>query len=132
MEKLIELLNEYQKENKRQIFYSYNRNIDFFESWSIAWWQTYWESLYTIISKKFWFIQRLVDNDKIDFRKLEDNSDWYWIELWDDCYEVLALLSIQDNPIEFLISILKDKKVRTVYVDEDWNVSWDTKLYSDC
>lgn len=77
--------------------------LDIDLSWAII----CWIHEVVLISKSFWFIQWLVENDKIDLTKLEDNSDWYWIELWDDCYEVLALLSIQDNPIEFLISILK-------------------------
>lgn len=60
-----------------------------------------------IISKKFWFIQRLVDNKKICFTKLEDNWVWYDINTGNDYLDMLALLSIQDNPIDFLISVLK-------------------------
>lgn len=99
MEKLTELLNEY-------------------DNWN--WWVTdYWslfnkynewiseEEYLQVISKKFWFIKRLVDNNKINFDKLDDNTDWYYIELDDNYLEMLALLAIQDNPIELLISILK-------------------------
>ena len=88
--------------------------LDIYEE-EVVWVHSVWEKLTDkenarIISKKFWFIQWLVDNEKIDFswewklsselvslfeRKL-DNAEW-----------VIALLSIQDNPIEFLISILK-------------------------
>ena len=117
--KLVELLNEREKELDPNIQVERTE----FSVWINKWY---------LISKEYWFIKWLVDNDKIDFDKLEDNSDWYFIDLSDNYLEILALLSIQDNPIEFLISILKDKKVRTVYVDEDWNVSWDTKRYSDC
>lgn len=66
-----------------------------------------------VISKEFWFIKWLVDNDKIDRWKIEerisgdislylDNREYYWRYKW-----LLMLLSIQDEPIEFLVSILK-------------------------
>lgn len=104
MEKLIELLNEYDE-----------WFVSWFEEYNEACWMFFtnvWQAIdeTEIISKKFWFIQWLVENEKIDFswewklsselvslfeRKL-DNAEW-----------VIALLSIQDNPIEFLVSILK-------------------------
>ena len=82
------------------------------EYWIIDYWQwfQYWtkEYLYeTIISKKFLFIDWLVKEDKIDFVKLDDNSDWYEINTGREYLDLVALLSIQDNPVEFLISILK-------------------------
>lgn len=63
-----------------------------------------------MISKQFWFIEWLVDNDKIDLMKLkkwiEDNK--FYCAKWGKITNMLLmLLSIQDNPIEFLISILK-------------------------
>ena len=71
-----------------------------------------------IISKNFWFIQRLVENDKIDrdnqamqyaksdlSKFFEEWKDKNWMS--DDYAMLLMLLSIQDNPIEFLVSILK-------------------------
>lgn len=69
-----------------------------------------------VISKDFWFIKSLVDNEKIDFRKLDckrydvDVPARYY--LWTYIRysfekEILMTLSIQDNPIEFLVSILK-------------------------
>ena len=75
-----------------------------------------------IISKWYWFIQRLVDNDKIDIVKVYKNLTDYEIELRiravkelvADSEEktvlylnLLMLLSIQESPIDFLISILK-------------------------
>ena len=102
MEKLIQLLNERDAKDwsKRKRYFVPNR---------ICWeWCDNSEcSELLIISKKFWFIKRLVENDKIDFDKLEDNIDWYYIKLDDDYMALLALLSIQDNPINLLISILK-------------------------
>lgn len=64
----------------------------------------------TLISKKYWFIQWLVENEKIDY-----NKDKYWMnffENWSQVFltsadEVIMELSIQDEPIEFLVSILK-------------------------
>lgn len=112
MKKLMELLNEFQKEKKSQIFYSYNRDLDFFESWAIAWGQIYWESVYTIISKKFWFIKWLVKNDKIDRDKiLKENWQfrlfYYDLERVKNYDRLVMYLSVEDSPIEFLISILK-------------------------
>jgi len=110
MEKLIELLNEYWE-------------YDLVEhNWEICKWDTNdeWEiNIYTdytnnIISKKFWFIKWLVDNDKIDLDKVKeiwikhngrmDVDGLYRFSVYE---RILMLLSIQDNPIEFLISILK-------------------------
>ena len=61
-------------------------------------------------SKELGFIKWLVDNDKIDLMKLkkwiEDNK--FYCAKWGKITNMLLmLLSIQDNPIEFLISILK-------------------------
>lgn len=131
MEKLIELLNEYE--------------YSMFEDKSLAteWWdiqdgvvfeKNFCETIDDkkrdvtmnethLISKKYGFIKRLVDNDKIDREKVgEKNKNWYDItrvnpdddyidsmETYDDEADLylLMLLSIQDSPIEFLISILK-------------------------
>ena len=54
-----------------------------------------------VLSKKFWFIEWLVDNDKIDIEKFPQIMEY------SDYESLLMLLSINDNPIEFLISILK-------------------------
>lgn len=104
MDKLIELLDEFRKNNKRELFW---------EPWTLVplTWKDFIElNRLIIISKEYWFIKRLVDNDKIDFsrewdlstelvnlfeRKL-DNADW-----------VIALLSISDAPILDLISYLR-------------------------
>ena len=117
MEKLIELLNEYEKEVKKSEFYEW-------EKW--VWWDTNlfrrdtrdeeWSHIYSdtadtyVISKKFWFIKWLVENDKIDYEEVRKwkNSDSEWN--FGTCqpeYFVIMLLSVQDNPIAFLISILK-------------------------
>lgn len=80
-----------------------------------------WDSIeHCIISKSYWFIQRLVEQDKIDESKINLNDYEIEIrvravkELLSDSEEktvlylkLLMLLSISEQPIEFLISILK-------------------------
>lgn len=68
-----------------------------------------------IISKKFWFIKWLIEKDIIDYHKVREIVDTYKWSLREKAYVVsdcvaesmLMLLSIQDDPIKFLISILK-------------------------
>ena len=116
--KLIELFKEYVDK--------YSNDAKVLDEWEYAviddgqsflyWTREY--SYLTLISKKFGFIKWLVENDKINWRKCLDL--WYEIsvidEEWEDVdimrtfdsYEQLLMyLSIQDNPIEFLVSILK-------------------------
>ena len=93
MVKLIELLNEY--ENTLEP----NLQIEWTENWVKA-------TPLTIISKQYWFIKWLVENDKIDFREdfyLEDQH-WWWFGEDED---IIMLLAIQDEPIRFLCDILK-------------------------
>jgi len=123
MEKLLELLNKYEKEVKKSEFYEW-------EKWT--WWDTnlfrrdtrddegshiYSTTADTyVISKKYEFIKRLVENDKIDYRKLDPKRNdsiptryylWTYIRYpFED--EVIMTLAIQDEPIKFLISILKN------------------------
>lgn len=102
MEKLIPLLNE--RHNLEWILWS-NVNWDYlFVKWNKE--NKFFEE--QIISKKFWFIKWLVDNDKIDLENEELIS--LMSELWERRNPVkclLMLLSIQDEPINFLVSILK-------------------------
>ena len=55
------------------------------------------------------FIKWLVDNDKIDFEWKLNTFRFNSLvdQTLDSYYALLMLLSIKDNPIEFLISILK-------------------------
>ena len=111
MEKLIELLNEHAHTRK------YN-NAEIVERVEHTKWNLYWRyrentwSYMIVISKEYWFIKWLVDNDKIDLNNSELSNFrnvYYGYENDKDTpYKtVLMLLSIQDNPIEFLVSILK-------------------------
>ena len=68
-----------------------------------------------IISKKFWFIKWLVENDKIDIEKVEKKfyNEICITDYWDKDRAywksdlVISVLSISDTPIEDLISYLK-------------------------
>ena len=79
---------------------------------SLDWWTICWIHETVLISKKFWFIKRLVKHDKIDFDKCwicyEINStyDHYNLEDKQDLW-LIMLLSVSDTPIEDLISYLK-------------------------
>ena len=106
MEKLIELLNEYGNEICNH-WGDYQTDMDFTDR------DTYW-----YLSKKFWFIKWLVENEEIEYRKIIEKEIEVWFKLVrikdypnkimeEDVEELLMLLSIQDEPIEFLVSILK-------------------------
>lgn len=130
MEKLIKLLNEYEVEKEKSEW----QETDVFVlrewtytdySWIVSYDRTdQWEgdhyyslvAVPYIISKSYWFIKWLVENDKIDHWKIFnkarennklsmiidlDNNEFIWEET------LLMLLSMQDEPIEFLVSILK-------------------------
>ena len=112
MEKLIELLNEYNKE-LHWVDRAYKDGFD------LGYEQEYMRDFRVayLISKSFWFIKRLVDNDKIDLDKLEKiwyeetvyEWDWQYRKIveYSDCESLLMLLAISENPIEDLISYLK-------------------------
>ena len=104
--KLIKLLNEY-------------------DDWMVSWFKEYVEEFGVfilnteqmmeeeiIISKSFGFIKWLVDNDKIDLERiLKENWQfrlfYYDLERVKNYDRLVMYLSVEDNPIEFLISILK-------------------------
>ena len=99
--KLIELLNEYETPRSWVVYKSYD-DYDWFFYWVDCDWETeiVWsDSL--ICSKKFWFIKWLVENEKIDLDGYPD------IDFFNDVNSLLMYLAIQDEPIEFLVSILK-------------------------
>jgi hypothetical protein len=66
-----------------------------------------------IISKSRWFVKRLVEQDKIDLNKVEEKSEYTFLKKrwWEHfCEDVIMLLSISEQPIDLLISLLKDGK----------------------
>ena len=109
MEKLLNLLNEF-KEGKSFKFTKYDTEYWMFDTDLNRDGNTSLPEE-TIISKKFWFIQWLVGMAKIDYEawhKVFIDSNYFdnISDLYE--YEVLTMyLSIQDDPIEFLSSILK-------------------------
>ena len=113
MEKLIELLNEYETPRSWVVYKSYD-DYDWFFYWVDCDWETeiaWSDSL--ICSKKFWWILWLVENDKIDLKEFhrlcwiinQDSEYWNWTP--QDYEQVIMYLSISDSPIEDLVSILK-------------------------
>ena len=111
MEKLIELLNECKPTVSCANFKEHYEFIDD-DIYLIREWMDGEEEQFPmyVCYKKGDFIKWLVDNDKIDLMKLkkwiEDNK--FYCAKWGKITNMLLmLLSIQDNPIEFLISILK-------------------------
>ena len=125
--KLIELLNEYHHFNSDLIYYWWDKEYErvyFHTELPKEAKEKLWDALIDdgineqridderIISKKFWFIKWLVENEKIDFSREWEYStksieEFDWL-LRDDSDWLIMLLSIQDEPIEFLISILKN------------------------
>ena len=113
IEQLIKLLNEYYKIKNYAPIEFYDNENDGFDTDYMAYYKTA-----LIISKKFWFIKRLVENDKI-------NRDEFirvmWVPLyahfdnWEiistlepsDDDQLIMYLSITSNPIDALIGLLK-------------------------
>lgn len=113
MEKLLKLLNEYNIE-LHWVDRAYK------DGFNLGYEQEYMRDFRVayLISKSFWFIKRLVDNDKIDKRKVFDGERktcWELVEKDIDDFldevnlreRLLMLLAISENPIEDLISYLK-------------------------
>ena len=120
MEKLIELLNEYEdyKEKETEIRNYTRRNvkcdgIERIECLREVDGELFWEDESTaiIICKGYMFIQWLVDNDKIDIesycRITSIERKWEKDVYRDEVDSLLMLLAIQDEPIRFLCEILK-------------------------
>lgn len=119
MEKLLKLLNQFEKARVDAVnakWLPYNIKLSFRpyterdltnEAYRSCWLE--------ICSKYYKFIKWLVDNDKIDVDKLDfvlydNNTTIYWgidLKAYSTYETTLMNLSIQDNPIKFLISILK-------------------------
>lgn len=118
MDKLIELLNEYDE------WWNWRK-----QHWKGLWCEDYdtiWykdkeltceqdEIISYLISKPYWFVKWLVDNDKIDRDKVlisfaMTERDWLWNYYWhwvENYQRILMLLAISDTSIDDLISYLK-------------------------
>lgn len=106
MEKLIQLLNKYEYDKRRE------KNLRWMTNWCIYYIQSINPYLnLKIISKEYWFIKWLLCEEKIDTKYLDTvtvRDKIFKVEKrksWEE--RLLMLLAIQDEPIEFLISILK-------------------------
>ena len=123
MEKLVELLNKFEKEKIIKNWWYVDEDDEYFwrsiENWKIVNWDydpdAHSFMKYYIISKDFEFINRLCEKDLIDKATVEYSTD---IEIfhrrrWQinkavEVYErAIMLLSIAENPIDLLISFLK-------------------------
>lgn len=112
MEKLIELLNDYEKDKIKN-----SEWLDVMYIWKNEWTLHYYNNYkdenvfdnvrFLIISKEYEFIKWLVKNDKIDYDKVCNSKNYYSVDVWDNTDELIMLLSIEDNPIQFLCEILK-------------------------
>lgn len=121
MEKLLELLNEYEQViwTDRVWWWAIDDGAFFCTRKSkkgnlIVQHSSLDEAIWQIISKKFWFIQWLVENDKIILqkdiiRRVEYSNFWVLegIHYYSAYKSILMYLAIQDDPISFLVSILK-------------------------
>lgn len=136
MEKLLNLINEYGKTSNCWPFEDYRIEpaTDYNSSYLVLqrddnweWdWKDWFLDIPRLISKDYWFIDWLVKNDKIErektnIEKSDDKRYDEWIVLAsnydNDTYvvekyysyteQLLMILSIQDNQIEYLCSILK-------------------------
>lgn len=94
-------------------YYNQMREEKFWEKWYFEYTMRFDEV--HIISKNMWFIDRLVKNNKIDNNKvIELEHNWIRPFKLDNLYweikleeRLIMLLSIQNNPITVLLSILK-------------------------
>lgn len=115
MDRLVDLLNEYERSKGTNLEITNWKWV----YWNLSYfWYGNWYSEFLCISKRYGFIQRLVENDKIDLEKLDKKSErkpmysfeeeWkIWFKLFEVYESLLMLLAIQENPIEFLCSVLK-------------------------
>lgn len=106
MEKLIQYLNQHRIElcnwnTTNLIKFKYSPYT--FNLWDL--WEQNTELL--VISKQYWFIKRLVKNNKIDLMYIT-NYSIYQTDYYFEPYECLIMeLAKCDEPIRFLVSVLK-------------------------
>jgi len=92
MEKLLQLLNEYDKDSMRT-----EKSVYAHET--------------RVISKKFWFIERLIANDKLDkewlFNIIRESCIFDDMNICSESDYIIMYLAIGYNPIYFLTSMVK-------------------------
>lgn len=111
IEKVLSLLNEFETPRSWVVFKSYDDYdgtfywVDCDGETEIAW------SDSMILSKRFGFVEWLVENKKINRWRIENNQDYaeylcnlpieeYWVEI------LLMIFAIADEPIDYLCSLL--------------------------
>ena len=108
MDKLLQLLNEYQTQRESKFKFSgYDeRSLSFLliDSNEVLWEET-------IISKKFWFIERLIANDKLNkewlFNIIRESCIFNDMNICSESDYIIMYLAIGYNPIYFLTSMVK-------------------------
>ena len=111
MQKLIDLLNEYEKEVKKsEKVWSIDNDWDICRQ-TYEWvdYNEYTEYMNTnnLISKSFWFIKWLLDKDKINTNYITGYSI-YWTDEYFTPYENLLMdLARFEEPLNYLSSLLK-------------------------
>lgn len=111
MEKLVKLLNEYHFSWTEYIWYFLDEeeNRIYFRTKVVDKWLIDEQRISDerIISKKFWFIKRLVKNNKVDLKKANNIDNWPLFDYYSDEDALIMALSINNEPLKFLESILK-------------------------
>lgn len=118
MEKLLQLLNEYERSlwSDREWLWIIDEDWFFCTRKSkkgnlIVQHSSLDEAILQIISKKFWFIQWLVEINKIDKQwaknLLYESEVFNPLPYTDLAERLIMYLAIQEDPISFLVSILK-------------------------
>ena len=125
MEKLVELLNEFEKEKIIKDWWSVDEDDEYFwrsiENWKIVNWSydpdAHEFMKYYIFSKDFEFVERLFKKDKVDNYKLYDafkteNRDFRYTKddkspLEQRIDVLIMLLNISKDPMKILFQIIK-------------------------
>lgn len=112
MKDLIDLLNSFCREKRGDYVVTKYREKEHSFDTFVEWKVDYMTDLY-VVSKRCWFIQRLIENDKIDlYTILKDNWNFrvkfFAIAGRKDYERLIMLLSISDTPIQDLVSFLKN------------------------
>ena len=106
MEKLLKLLNEYRLEKGAS---EYTKYIP--ETWYFTHKSYFYEHYSWVISKKFWFIEWLVEGDELDkewlFNIITESCIFDGVDMCAESDYITMYLAIEDDPISFLVSVLK-------------------------
>ena len=119
MEKLIRAINEYGKTAKCWPFEfcRLESATDYNSSYLVLKWDDNWEwdwkdwflEVPRLISKEYWFIERLYKKDKLNLYKEKFLEYPIWSNNYDECdyLELIQWLAISDTPIDDLLYYLK-------------------------